>query len=168
MKTPSRSNRRPAAGFTLIEVLIAVVLLSLSLAAMVTLWSVSRRITERSRDSAEYYAIARQEAERFRVLGYQSVFNESRTSTAAPYTYINPATSANTWPAQYYDEKGVWLGTTAVVGTYYRVTSTFSYSGTAGGTGIQRVGVQKIEVYTVANAVTPVYDTRMLFTAGGI
>src|SRR5438552_578480 len=101
-----RLKQRERQAFTLIEILISVLLLSLSLAAMASLWGFSRKITERSRDTAEYFAIARQEIERDKLTGFQGLF------TATGNVYV----SSNNPRRSDYDPKGTLLATNLAAG----------------------------------------------------
>ncbi len=164
----STQNFKRQRGFTLVEILISVLLLSGSLAAMMTLWSVSRRITERSRDTAEYYAVARQEAERDRAIGFYSVFN----STTNPY-FVHNADGTITSTPRYtdYDQNGKVAAQTPATTPYYRARSTYSLEATSGEEQLKRLGVQVIEVFTITNGTvgtTPIYRTTMFFTVVGV
>jgi Tfp pilus assembly protein PilV len=173
-----RTGRR--GGFTLIEILVAVLLLSGSLVAMMALWSVSRRMTERSRDTAEYYAIARQEAERDRALGFNGIFNA-------------PGFANNSTRYTDYDPAGTPLATVTsfaaapTAGAYYRARSAYSLVIT-GSTAAnspesldpaKRLGVQVIEVFPITgHAGNPptgtaversaIYQTTLFFAQGGV
>jgi prepilin-type N-terminal cleavage/methylation domain-containing protein len=157
----SRNRRRWVAGFTLIEILVATVLLAGSLAAMMTLWSVSRRITERSRDTAEYYAIARIELERFR----------TRSSTSSAFDVL----VSTTWPkSQDYDQNGTPV-TSGSTSAFYRATSTYSLVSTSPTSGVaepagKQLGVLTVVVYTMSNGSQgpEVYRTAGFFTSAGV
>jgi prepilin-type N-terminal cleavage/methylation domain-containing protein len=157
---------RRRAGFSLIEVLVSVLLLSLCLVAMTSLYGVSRKITERSRDTGEYYAVARQEAERLRSAGYTAIFDQGIPSGGS-YTYYNPNTGATTYLPQYYDVTGAHLGTSAGTTGYYKVTSTFSVIIVTGELQSQKVGVHQISVALVSAPGTPVYTTTIFFSPAG-
>jgi len=60
-------NRR---GMTLIELLVAVLILGVSLAGLVGLWAFSFNTTAHSQDIGVAYSIARQEIERVRNIGF--------------------------------------------------------------------------------------------------
>lgn len=164
-----RQKRSNCRAFTLIEVLIAVMLLSFTLAAMVRLWSIARELTERTRYTAEYYFVGRQEAERFRIIGYATIFNQPLATASSPYTYFNPSTGATVWPTQYYDENGNLL--TSSTGAFYSVVSKFSLIPlpvVAAPPPLQQLGVQQIDVYAVAAPTVGLFETFQLFSAGGI
>jgi len=180
-----RKRQRSFAGFTLTEILVAVVLLSLSLAAMVMLWSLSRRVTENSRSAAEYYAVARQDMERGRRLGFTGLFDADGVPTGAYSTFTD------------YDERGMFQNAAAsfdaepATNTMYRVQSTYDLASVEkvrpGETPnvLQSVGVQTIRVYKINSARgeaapaapqagargfgrEPVYQTAACFAITGI
>jgi prepilin-type N-terminal cleavage/methylation domain-containing protein len=154
-------KRCRSTGFTLVEILVSVVLLSVSLMAMMTLWSVSRKITERSRDGSEYYAVARREAEKTR--RYRGVFLNSA------YTSTNPATSgvspATTTPYNQ-DAQAPTVAKPAV----YQAISTFTRKQTGSEDAERQLGVQVIDVYLLPRTTgdVPIYSTSMFFSVGGV
>jgi prepilin-type N-terminal cleavage/methylation domain-containing protein len=152
-----RQSAKRRGGFTLVEILVAVLLLSGSLVAIMQLWSVSRSITERSRDTAEYYAIARQELERDRVNGFDGV-------TAVLST---PRTTD-------YDQNGAVVATGSTT-AFYRAISTYSLVSTSPTSGVpepvgKQLGVQVVVIYTMNNGTVgpEVYRTTMFFTSAGV
>jgi prepilin-type N-terminal cleavage/methylation domain-containing protein len=167
MTAPRTASRR-AGGFTLIEVLISVLLLSVCLMAMMQLWSISRKITERSRDTAEYYAVSRQEIERYRAIGFNNIFNQGLNSASPSYLYYNLSSQTSVAPVHYYAANGAILGSSA--GAYYAVTSTFSVAATDAESGTKRLGVQKVAVYLATDTgfTNPLFSTTIYFTAAGV
>jgi prepilin-type N-terminal cleavage/methylation domain-containing protein len=157
MNTIARPNRPGRnGGFTLIELLVAVLLLSITMSAIVTLWSVSRKITERSRDTAEYYAIARQELERDRFAGFDGVPAVTTVKTTD------------------YDQNGSVVATGSVT-AFYRAISTTRLVATSPIAGVdepkgKQLGVQEIAIYTMSNGTAGpvVYQTTMFFTSAGV
>lgn len=157
MRSPQ--TRRGRSAFTLIEILVATLLLGLSLIAIVKLWGVSRSITETSRNTAEYYTVARKEIESGKDSGgFNALFIPS------PIT-LQPG---------YYDQTGTLLGRsdTPISGAYYKATSTFSLVATSGETDAKKkLGVHRVQIYVVNNGTvggTVVFDTTMFYCAGGI
>jgi prepilin-type N-terminal cleavage/methylation domain-containing protein len=177
-----RRSRKRRGGFTLIEILVATVLLSGSLVAIVKLWSVSRSITEQSRNVAEYYVIARQEVEKVRVPGV-SRFDGNGFNSAASLVRLSD-----------YDQNGNLLSeaVTSLLATptplaYYRVRSTFTLVSTNSSPEPEgkRLGVQKVEVFVItghtgfprtgttiegasATPPKPAYETATFFAAAGV
>lgn len=182
MTNARKRSRRLKGGFTLIEILVATLLLSGSLVLIFKLWSVSRSITERSRDTAEYYAIARQEAERGRV----SPASVSPARTGFNY-YFNNGTfgSAEFWQYVDYDFNGAPLMTTPgyatsenaartatlTSGTQYRAVSHFKRDTSTASVAYYQLGIQEILVFSVNGTTvgtTPSYQTAMFFTVGAV
>lgn len=180
-----KTRRRSHRGFTLTEILVAVLLLSGSLTAIFKLWSVSRNITEHSRDTAEYYAIARQEAEKDRLTGFKSIFNPANSTYGTWTTSGTPPNTTLVFTGKPrftdYDQNGNALATVtsltaaATLGAYYRAVSTYSLmsGSTAFGSpeyvdSAKRLGVQKIQVYAISNVTKSVYDTSLFFTQWGV
>jgi type II secretory pathway pseudopilin PulG len=164
---PARRVRRGA--FSLVELLVAVLLLSISVAAITTLWNFSRKVTERSRDWAEYYVVARQEAER----GKNTLFKQLFISSGNIYS------SGNNPHRTDYDQKGLLLATNLAAGAavtanaYYRVVSTYSLVATGAETdNTRKLGVQKIQVYRKSTATafegTPIYQTCVFYSSPGV
>lgn len=160
-------RRRPLRGFTLIEILVAVALLALSTAAIVTLWSVARRITERSRDAGEAIAVARQEAERDKAALFNGVFIKG----TGAFTANNPKRTD-------YDQYGTALATNLAANaaptanSVYRAVSTYTRTATGSETDPNRMlGIQRIDVYDRSGngfSNTAVYSTAIFFTAAGV
>lgn len=170
--TPRHKQRRNS--FTLIEILVAVVLLSTSLAAVMTLWSVSRRITERSRDTGEYYAIARQEVERERGNSFSYLFILPTAYLSRPWVtdYGQSAESLTFGVNMAFDAP-------ATSGAQYRARSTFYLVSTDSTLPIiesrRRLGVQVIEVFDVDKVLSSfpndpptLYRTTVFFTLDDI
>ena len=67
-----RGARRLQRGVHLVEVLVAGVIMSISLAAIVSMFLFSYRITQRSDDTSLAYNISRQELERIRAEGFKN------------------------------------------------------------------------------------------------
>lgn len=160
-------SRRSA--FTLIEVLVAVILLTLMMLAITRLYALSRSVTERSRDWAEYYAITRQEAERSKATTFNGLF------IAAGNVY----SSANNPLRTDYDERGNLLATNLAAnasptnGAYYRAVSTYALVSTGTETlAARKLGVQVIQVYRKSTATafegSPVFQTTVFHTAPGV
>lgn len=159
-----RRSRRRVRATSLIEILIAVVLLAFSVAAMVTLWGVSRRITERSRDTAEYFVVARQEIERDKASKFMALF-------------IDAGVTATRWTD--YDQQGTPLATglaansAATANAYYRAKSAYTLAATGSETGDKQLGVQKVEIFikngaTTFDTSTVVYQTAAFYTKPGV
>lgn len=170
------TKREAPRGFTLIEILVAVLLLTFSLSAIMSLWSVSRRVTERSRDTAEYYAIARQEAELYRAARFGGIFNSTVFSYTTPrYTDYdqngNPVSTPGVITA---------LNSACTASAYYRVRSTFSLVQTGTETnGLDKLGIHVIEVFPITGhtgtpltgttvATTAIYRTSLFFAFVGV
>ena len=66
----SMSKRRNRGGFTIIEALIAVVIMFTSVAAMVSLWDFSFRMTTNADNEGVAYTIGRHETERIKQSGF--------------------------------------------------------------------------------------------------
>lgn len=167
---------RPAeTGFTLTEILAAAVLLSLSLVAMTTLWSFSRRITEGSRNTAERYAVARREVERDRALGFNSIFN-----VAPPIVFLTSDGTYQSSPHETdYDEQARTQSEAANSSSwkpYYRARSTYYLRPTSGENDpLKWLGIQVVEVFpyiedgtTRTPASTPSYTTTAFYTVAGL
>lgn len=169
---PGGASRFARAAFTLTEILVATFLLSGSLIALTTIWSLSRRVTETSRDTAEYYAIARQEIERDRALGFDAIFNSPTFSYATP-RYTD------------YDETGKPANEPPRTPARYRAKSQYYLVRTGNGPQRQsdvddpqrRLGIQIIKIYpilrnggevSVNEAEPPRYQTTMLFALTGV
>jgi prepilin-type N-terminal cleavage/methylation domain-containing protein len=161
----ARRRTRTSRGFSLIEVLIAVLLLSMSMAAIVRLWSISRSVTERSRDWGEYYAVARQEVERDKSYQFKVLYiTESRNGTSRISDY---------------DESGRLLtiglaaATAPTTGAYYRAYSTYSLVSTGFDTeDTRKLGIQVVKIYrkngTVFDTGTAIYQTTAFYSVAGI
>lgn len=162
-------RRARSGGFSLIELLISILLLSITVAAITTLWNFSRRVTERSRDWAEYYVVARQEAERSKGTLFKSLF----IATGNIYSSGNNPLRVD------YDQRGYLLATNLASGAaptanaYYRVISTYSLVATGAETeNTRKLGIQKIQVYRKisdsAFEQTPVYETCVYYSSPGV
>jgi type II secretory pathway pseudopilin PulG len=168
------ASRSRTGAFTLTEILVAAMLLAGSLVAVMTLWSVSRRITERTRSTAEAYDVARQEAERYRAFQFNGIFN-STTFVAGTPRYTD------------YDETGARLAMVASKDSpvtispnraYYRTESAFYLEPTSADDPLQRIGVQVIRVYPItysngegrppARDDTDVYHTMQFLSIAGV
>jgi len=162
------SNKRRRAT-SIVEVLVAAALLAVSMAAATVIWSVSRNISARSRDTAEYYAIARQEVERDKFLLFKPIF-------------VTPGTRlANVSFRTDYTETGGFVANGMASGaapssatTFYRAQSTYSLVATGNETiPTRKLGIQKIQVFRRvigANSFegTPIYETAVFYTAPGV
>lgn len=144
-------------GFTLTEILVATFLLNVSIAGSVTLWKASVRMTEGSRDRAEFYAIARQEAERAHACRYNDLF----FNVACPGGVAPAATTG-------YSQDGT--ASTATKPALYEAVSTFHRRQTGAEDEQRQLGVQIIEIYRLPHAPAdkPLYSTAMFFTVGGV
>lgn len=159
--------RRFPRGFTLIEILVAVGLLALSTAAMVTLWSVSRRITERSRDTGEAIAVARQEVERDKGILFNGIFIKS----TGAFTTNNPKRTD-------YDANGTALATNLAANaaptsnSVYRAVSTYTLTATGSEADPNKMlGVQRVDVYDRNGSAfnnTAVFSTAVFYSAAGV
>ncbi|MGC4047854.1 MAG: prepilin-type N-terminal cleavage/methylation domain-containing protein [Armatimonas sp.] len=154
-------------GFTLIETLVAALLLSLSIAAMVTLWGLGRRLTEQSRDMAEHIAVARQEAERDKALLYNGVFINSTGN----YTAHNPQRTDYTATGQVL-ATNLAANAAATTGAYYRAVSTYTIVTTGSETDPKRkLGIQIIQVFPKSGSgfsATASYQTTVFYTSAGV
>jgi prepilin-type N-terminal cleavage/methylation domain-containing protein len=167
----ARRGRRGRAGLTLIELLVAILILSFSTAAMVTLWSISRKITEHARDTAEYYAIARQEMEKMRT---SSVINSNAYYDPFRPRFFNSAYSGNpqigvsSATTTNYNQDGATP--TVSKPAVYQAVSTFDRQPTGSEDAERQLGIQVIKIYVLPRVAgdTPVYTTTMLYTVGGI
>lgn len=163
------AKTKPRAAFTLVEVLVAATLLAGSLVAAVTLWGLSRGITERSRQTAEYYIIGCQETERYRSAGFDAIFNSTTVPLDTP-RYAD------------YDQNGAWLAavsslnssvTTSPRRAFYRAESVFSLDPTTAADPLQRLGVQAIRVFPIRSegnvliVGAEAYRTVICYTAAG-
>jgi type II secretory pathway pseudopilin PulG len=154
-------------GFTLIETLVGALLLSLSIAAMVSIWGLGRRLTEQSRDMAEHIAVARQEAERDKAALFSGVFIVSTGN----FTANNPKRSDYSATGQLLATN---LGSTATPtgGAFYRAVSTYSLVTTGSETDVKRrLGIQIIEVFPRSGtgfATTASYRTTVFYTSAGV
>lgn len=154
-------------GYTLIETLVAALLLSFSIAAMVAIWGLGRRLTEQSRDMAEHIAVARQEAERDKAQLFNGVFILSTGN----YTAHNPQRTD-------YSETGQVLATNLAAnaattsGAYYRAVSTYTLVTTGSETDSKRkLGIQIIEVFPRSGSgfsTTYSYRTTVFYTSAGV
>ena len=86
-KSP-RSHR----GSTFFEVLIAALILGIGLAATVSLWSFSYRITGQASDKSQGYSLARQTMEQIRETGF---FNTPEADIASPNIHYFDGTCTN-------------------------------------------------------------------------
>ncbi len=161
-------------GFTLVEILVAALLLSGSLIVIMKLWSVSRSITEGSRNTAEYYTIARQETERARTSSDKQFLTSATATTIGPRTgfaFIFQNSSATyTLPLTVttnYDQNGLPVSS----GGYYQAVSEYRriMTGTEADPNKQ-LGVQKVDIYVLPRATgdKQVYETSMFFTEVGL
>jgi type II secretory pathway pseudopilin PulG len=144
-------------GFTLTEILVATFLLNVSIAGSVTLWKASVRLTEGSRDVAEFYAIARQEAERTRVCRYNDLF-------------FNVAYLGGVAPAITTGYGGDGTASGAAKPALYEAVSSFHRRQTGVEDEQRQLGIQIIEIYRLPHAPAdkPLYSTAMFFTVGGV
>jgi prepilin-type N-terminal cleavage/methylation domain-containing protein len=174
--TPAGPHRT-SQGFTLIEILVAVLLLSISLAAIVSLWSVSRKITERSRDGGEYYAVARQEVERDKASQFKILYiteNRSGTVRITDYSETGAPLATNGINDLGIPVVAALTLTAAPTATaYYRAVSTYSLVSTGSDVvTTRRLGIQKVEVYrrsgTNFDTASPVYETTDFYSAAGV
>jgi len=178
---------RRTTGFTLIEILVSVLILSLSVAAMATLWSLSRNITERSRDTAEYATIGRQEIERDKAIGFTTLFSSGASAPAIRYTDYDqnglPLATNYQYQTPPYPTTatmtvngGLTLTSTATTSprlAYYRSVVTYSLVPTGSETGDKRLGVAVVQVYkdngtTTFDTSTVVYQTVAFYTKPGV
>jgi prepilin-type N-terminal cleavage/methylation domain-containing protein len=87
-----------ARGFTLVELLMALLLLALALSGLVMLWSFGFNTTAHSRDIGVAYSVARQEIESARGLGYmllpEGSWTVSYDGEGHPTTEANPRFTA--------------------------------------------------------------------------
>jgi hypothetical protein len=169
-------------------------MLSLSVAAMATLWSLSRKVTERSRDTAEYFAIARQEAERDKAAAYYDTNTSTQISTfnalfikngvaaqrVTDYDHDGQPLAANrAYPNPPFSNGPTVVSTltatsTATTGSYYRAVSTYtlvSTGSTAQAATDHRLGVQYIQIYanngTTTVNTTASYQTTVFYSPPG-
>jgi len=63
--------RRASRGTTLIEVLVSVLILSVSIMAMVGLWQTNMKLTERHADASMAYIIGRKVMEQIKLMGFE-------------------------------------------------------------------------------------------------
>lgn len=150
-------RRARGRAFSLVELLVAVALLSISMAAVTTLWGLARRVTERSRDTAEYYAVARRELERARAVQYVGLFFNGATTGGV----VAPVTTTYNQDAD---------APTVAKPAVYEAVSTFTRRQTSAEDPQRQLGVQVIDVYLLPRAVgdTPVYSTSTFFAIGGV
>jgi len=172
MRNRSRRRSNGSNGITLVEILVGALLLSMSVAALTQLWGVSRRTTERSRDAAEVYVVARQEAERDKAILFKYLFVASgnvtgmtrRTDYTEKGEVLATGLAANAAPTD--------LAGPPAVKTFYRAESVYSLVATGTETlNNHKLGVQKIRVYRRDGAgfvVTAVYETTVFYTAPGV
>ncbi|MFB3880101.1 MAG: prepilin-type N-terminal cleavage/methylation domain-containing protein [Armatimonadota bacterium] len=80
-------------GVTLIELLVALLLLGVSLAGLAALWSFGFNVTGDSQDMAAAYSVARQEIERAKNMSY--FFLPEATWTTSYDDLGNPTSEAN-------------------------------------------------------------------------
>lgn len=164
------------AGVTLIEVLVAALLLILSVIAIAQMWKLSRHLTENSRNWAEYYAVARQEVERDKEPQSRTI---AGTQFQGQFVYLfnSPGPPSNPlWTD--YTQNGVVLatnlasGAAATAGAYYRAKSVYTLVTTGSETeATRKLGIQQISVYQINGTTvgtTPVYQTTIFYTAPGV
>lgn len=148
-----KAHSRRQAGFTLVEILVATVLLSMTLAATMALWSVSRGITERSREAAEYYTIAQHEVE----------------ASRAGFSIIPVVVSDYTQDGGRHAVPGGFGAPLTPIDVAYRVKSTYSLVSTEATPfdPTKWLGVQIVELYPVTGTVVaaePVHRTTAFFS----
>jgi type II secretory pathway pseudopilin PulG len=149
-------RRKRRRGSTLTEILVAMALLSGSVAPAMMLWRVSRSITEGSRDLAEYYAVGRREAERTRGYRYEQIFfNTAYAGGVCPPITTRYNQDADT--------------PTAGRPALYEAVSTFYRRQTGSEDEQRQLGIQIIDIYRLprTGGDRPVYSTSMFFTVGG-
>ncbi len=165
MKAPLKRRYRNARAFTLIEVLVAVLLLTFTMVAITRLWSVSRSITERSRDWGEYYAVTRQEVERDKASQFKILYiTENRGGTDRVSDYSEKGILLAT---------GLTLGAAPTADAYYRAVSSYALVATGSDTDATRkLGVQVVRVYrksgTTFDTATVMYQATDFYSVAGV
>lgn len=134
-----RSRR---SGFSLIEVLVAAVVLGLSLTAMVGMFFFSQNLTALTDDSTTSYNLARQQVESIKALGFK--YAPEGTSTA------------------YVDRAGLNPVATQDANSYYRVVTVITSDRFAYNATTNTYSVADLALRTVTVTVTRLNDNRQL------
>lgn len=104
---PAPGGRR---GLTLIELLVALLLLAVALAGLMGLWTFGFNVTRHSQDIGVAYNIARQEVERARAIGFMLLPNGTQTrgydGLGNPTTAASPHFTATTTVTTLPDQNG--------------------------------------------------------------
>lgn len=120
--TPLRRRRFGAArGMTLIEVLVAALVIAVSLAATVSLWQFAYNITGQTDDTGTAYSIGRRAIEKIRQTG----FRQTPIGTAQQVGDSDPAVYTATYTAvAYYDRDGSAESVSQTATSLYQATTT--------------------------------------------
>lgn len=138
--------RRSVRALTLVEVLVAALLLAMAAAAAVATWNLSSRIPYNKRVVERAVLIGSSEIERLKSLKYSNLV----------------AGTTTVW----YDKYGNWLGSGATTGEY-QVVDTISVVVPTTATGTTRDLLQvRVQVRNTAGTAT-YEDARTLMTFGG-
>lgn len=129
-----RQNRRTGRrGMSLVEVLVAALILGVSLAAMVGLWYFSANMTASAEDTAVAYNLARKAIEGAKETGF---FNTPEASTSTPVTH-------------YYDASESLQDGTPSAARYRVTTSVVSSSYASGSTTVPANNATRTVIVTV-------------------
>lgn len=124
MRITNTMRGRSSRAFTLTEILVALVLMSVSMTAIMQLWSTFRSTTARSRDTSGYYVVARQEMEGARKQGLAlSDMGSTKTLLSGMISRGSSVVSTSHDSTGYGEINEVRTGdSTSVVSTYYDST----------------------------------------------
>lgn len=133
-------------GLTYMEVLIALLLVSMAAAAAIATWRISLKAVEDKRVTEMGVYIASSEIER---------------QKAIKYTYLTLSTKT-----YYYDRWGNWLGVGAASGAY-KAVDTISVVAPNPATGSDRDLLELRVVVSTGSGAVQLEDTRTMMTFGG-
>jgi Tfp pilus assembly protein PilV len=141
----SADRRRNRGGFTLIEALIAVAIMFISVAAMVSLWNFSFHMTTQADNEGVAYTIGRHETERIKQSGFD--FAPEGTSMT------------------YYSAQGV-AHAVKQNGDRFQVTTTVTSSDTYPANDSKRTVT--VTVFSLSPSMETLYHTGMMLVKAGI
>lgn len=123
------SNKRIKSGYSLLESLIATLIVGVSIVALTTLWATILNYYTRTGETQEAGQIARAELERCKAFGVDNLPLGTVSGATATYTGAFD-TSSNSWSAntQYYDYVGQRVSGPNADGVRYSVTDTITDS----------------------------------------
>ena len=154
-------RRRQASGMTYVEVLVAVLLVSVAAASAFATWVLSSKAPANKRNIEMGVYIATTEIERMKALKYNGL-----TDNGTIYTSSGTNIPGGTATIRYYDATGTYKSTQPSVGYQAKiwVTPILDRNGRTDGEDLREIRVQ---VWNVAG--TAMYeDARTLLTLGGL